>query len=177
MTETRSLSYIFNFKDYKKSLTIDSLLFRNLLPIEENMWNDLTQTFLDPTWLKKDRGEYHPMIIAIKIGILFHKYWLQVLEKGCSTLQVFGDSLLIINWEKQEQCCLTTRLRPFLAEVLRTISTFDNISLLHIYRKTNALVDQLSKEAAQLEYGTWHITEYIENGSFDYHRPFRKGQV
>jgi ribonuclease HI len=110
-------------------------------------------------------------IMALKLLLLF------AAEKGCTTLQVFGDSLLIIKWENQEHFCHIARLRPYLAEVLRIISTFDTISLSHIYRERNSLVDRLSKEAAQLEYGNWHITEHTENGSFEYHGPFQEGQI
>jgi hypothetical protein len=109
--------------------------------------------------------------MALKLLLLF------AAEKGCTSLQVFGDSLLIINWANHEQFCHIARLRPYLAEVLRIISTFDTISLSHIYRERNTLADRLSKEATQLEYGNWHITEHTTEGSFDYHRPFQDGQI
>jgi hypothetical protein len=48
--------------------------------VEENIWDDLTQVVSDFAWLKRDRREYHPMFIAIKICILIYKYWLQVLR-------------------------------------------------------------------------------------------------
>jgi ribonuclease HI len=91
-------------------------------------------------------------IMALKLLLLF------AVEKGCTSLQVFGDSLLIIKWVKQEHFCHTARLRPYLAEVLRIISTFDTISLSHIYRERNALADRLSKEATQAR--VWNLAYY-----------------
>jgi ribonuclease HI len=91
-------------------------------------------------------------IMALKLLLLF------ATEKGCTSLQIFGDSLIIINWANHEQLCHIARIRPYLAEVLRIISTFDTISLSHIYKERNTLAGRLSKEATQLEYGNWHIT-------------------
>jgi ribonuclease HI len=48
-------------------------------------------------------------LLALKLLLLF------AVEKGCNTLQVFGDSLLIINWVNQEQIFHITRLMPYLA--------------------------------------------------------------
>jgi hypothetical protein len=48
--------------------------------VEEKIWNDISQTFSDPTLLNQYRREYRPMFIAIKIDILIHEYCLQVLR-------------------------------------------------------------------------------------------------
>jgi hypothetical protein len=64
---------------------------------------------------------------------------------------------------------------PILEEVLRIITTFDTISFSHIYREQNKMADRLSKEASQLDYGSWHITEHTTGDNFDYHRPFQDG--
>jgi hypothetical protein len=84
----------------------------------------------------------------------------------------FRDSLLVINWVNQIQICHIYRLMHILEEVLRIITTFDSISFSHIYKERNKMVDRLSKEASQLDYGSWNITEHSTGGSFDYHRPF-----
>jgi ribonuclease HI len=110
-------------------------------------------------------------ILALKLLLLF------VVEKGCKTLQVFGDSLLIINWVNRKQNCHIARLLPILEEVMRIISTFDIITFSHIYREQNKMADRLSKEASQLEYGRWHIMKHTTEGSFDYHKPFQDGQL
>lgn len=109
-------------------------------------------------------------IIALKLLLLF------AVEKECKTLQVFGDSLLIIHWVNRVQRCHISPLLPILEEVMRIIPVFDSISFSHIYRERNQLADRLSKEASQLEYGRWHINEQSAEGSFDYyHRPFHEG--
>jgi ribonuclease HI len=108
-------------------------------------------------------------IMALKLLLLF------VVEKGCKTLQVFGDSLLVINWVNRVQICHISRLVPILEEVMRIITAFDSISFSHIYREWNKLADRLSKEASQLDYGSWHISEQSTGGSFEYHRPFQDG--
>jgi hypothetical protein len=68
--------------------------------------------------------------------------------------------------ELRNQNCHIARLLPILEEVLRIITTFDTISFSHIYREQNKMVDRLSKEASQLEYGRWHITEHTTEGQF-----------
>jgi ribonuclease HI len=107
-------------------------------------------------------------IMALKLLLLF------VVEKGCKTLQVFGDSMLIINWEKGVQRCHISHLVPIYEEVMRLINLFDTISFTHLYRERNRLADMLSKEASQLEYGHWHIEEQSAVGSSGYyHRKIR----
>jgi ribonuclease HI len=108
--------------------------------------------------------------MALKLLLLF------VVEKGCKTLQVFGDSLLIINWVNRVQRCHISHLVPIFEEVMRIITAFDSIYFSHIYREQNQLADRLSKEASQLDYGRWHINEQTAEGSFDYyHRSFHDG--
>jgi ribonuclease HI len=108
-------------------------------------------------------------LLALKLLLLF------VVEKGCKTLQVFGDSMLIINWENGVQRCHISRLVPIYEEVLRIINVFDSISFTHLYREQNQLADRLSKEASQLEYGRWYIEEQSAVGIHGfYHRPFHE---
>lgn len=78
-------------------------------------------------------------IMALKLLLLF------AAEKGISTLQVFGDSLIIINWANHAQLCHMTRLRPYLVEVLRIISTFDTLSLIFTGKGTPWLIDYPKK--------------------------------
>ena len=109
-------------------------------------------------------------IMALKLLLLF------VVEKECKIVHVFGDSLLIINWVNRVQRCHISCLVPIFEEVMRIITTFDSISFSHIYREHNQLVDRISKEASQLDYGRWHINEQTAKGTFDYyHRSFHDG--
>jgi ribonuclease HI len=79
-------------------------------------------------------------LMALKLLLLF------VVEQGCQSLQVFGDSLIIINWENGVHRCHISRLVPILEDVIRIKSLFDSISFTHIYRERNQLADELSKE-------------------------------
>ena len=75
------------------------------------------------------RSNNYSEIMALKLLLLF------VVEKDCKTLQVFGDSLLVINWVNRIQICHISRLVTILEEVMRIIIDFDSISLSHIYRE------------------------------------------
>ena len=109
--------------------------------------------------------------MALKLLLLF------AIEKGCRALQVFGDSLVIINWANGIHRFQISRLLPFLDDVTRIKRLFDNIFVSHIYRERNQLVDKLSKEATQLAYGLWHVTEHTLDGAQEYyHRPFHESQ-
>ena len=97
------------------------------------------------------------------------------LEQGCLSLQVFGDSMLVIEWEKETVQCHVMILLPILEEVFRIKQHFNYISFTHVYRERNGVADQLSKEATQwhLVFGIWRITVHSGEGSFSYyHRPF-----
>jgi ribonuclease HI len=110
-------------------------------------------------------------LMALKLLLLF------VVEQGCQTLQVFGDSLIIINWENGVHRCHISRLVPILEDVMHIKSFFDSISFTHIYRERNQLADRLSKEVAQLAFGQWYIEEQTVLGTHGfYHRPFHEIQ-
>jgi ribonuclease HI len=51
-------------------------------------------------------------LLALKLLLLF------AIEKGCRALQVFGDSLVIINWANGIHRCQISRLLPLLEDVL-----------------------------------------------------------
>jgi hypothetical protein len=107
--------------------------------------------------------------MALKLLLLFS------IEQGCRTLQVFGDSLVIINWINEKHRCQVSRLLPLLEDVIRIKNIFDTISFSHIYRERNQLADRLSKEATQLDYGQWYIAEITPTGTRGfYHRPFNE---
>jgi ribonuclease HI len=109
-------------------------------------------------------------LMALKLLLLF------ALEKGCRSLQVFGDSMVIINWEKEIQSCHIMRLLPILEEILILNHLFDSLSFKHVYREHNETTDRLSKEGTQLSMGQWRIEEHgIEGPCSHYHRPFHEG--
>ena len=67
-------------------------------------------------------------------------------EKGCRALQVFGDSMIVINWVTIAQRCHITILEPILEEVLNLKTHFDSVSIHHVYRECNHLVDAIPRK-------------------------------
>ena len=110
-------------------------------------------------------------LMSLRLLLLF------ALEQGCLSLQVFGDSMLVIEWAKETVQCHVMILLPILEEVFRIKQQFNHISFTHVYRERNGVADQLSKEATQwhLEFGIWRITVHSLEGSYSYyHRPFHE---
>lgn len=108
-------------------------------------------------------------LMSLKLLMLF------ALEQGCLSLQVFGDSLLVIDWAKEITHCHVMVLLPILEEVIRLKQSFDHITFTHIYRERNGMADQLSKAATQqdIALGTWRNTVHSPGGIFSYyHIPF-----
>jgi len=104
---------------------------------------------------------------TLKLLLLF------TVEQGCRSLQVFGDSLVIINWDIGVHGCHVSCLLPMLEDVLRIKILFDSISFSHIYRERNQLADGLSKEASQLTFRQWYNREHTSTGIHGfYHKPF-----
>ena len=94
-------------------------------------------------------------------------------EKGLLCLQIFGDSMLVINWLNNAQRCHNIQLTPILEDVAQLKSIFHLITFRHIYRERNVEADHCSKEAAGLYQTSWDIEEHGPNGAYHfYHRPF-----
>ena len=68
-------------------------------------------------------------------------------EKGLRRLQIFGDSMIVINWLNNAQRCHNILLTLILEEVSQLKATFDLITFRHIYRERNKEADRCSKEA------------------------------
>ena len=79
----------------------------------------------------------------------------------------------MINWFNAQAHCYTHTLIALLREVHVLKLLFDFISVHHIYKARNKVADKLSKEASELIWGTWHITEFNGSQIFRFfHRPF-----
>lgn len=102
--------------------------------------------------------------------LLLTKAW----EWGIQSLQVFGDSKIILEWEKGTQNCNILRLRPLLDEVIHLKSLFELISFVHVYRERNTVADRLSKKGAQLQTGEVKTECFLRDPGGSYHRPFRE---
>jgi ribonuclease HI len=110
-------------------------------------------------------------LMALKLLLLFTR------EKGIQQIQIFGDSMNVINWTRKHQTCHNIFLCPILEEIFRLLDTFDTVVISHVYRDKNLVADSLSKEGLQLSQGQWHITETKgEDTNAFYHRPFIEDQ-
>ena len=97
-------------------------------------------------------------------------------EKNCTHLQMFGDSIIVINWINKVQFCHSVFLNSILVETQRLLEELDTFSCRHVYREQNVEVHQLSKLGLTLPHGQWKILEQNnENFHEYYHRPFIEG--
>jgi ribonuclease HI len=92
-------------------------------------------------------------LMSRKLLLLFAK------EKNVNSLQIFGDSLNVINWVRKSQQCRNIHLLPILEEVQRLVGSFDTLTVHHVFRERNMVTDQPSKGGVQMGHGQWLITE------------------
>jgi ribonuclease HI len=95
------------------------------------------------------------------------------IEQGIHTIQLFGDSMNVINWVQKIQSCHNILLQPIMEEISTLLVSFDTFVIRHVYRNKNSIADALSKEGISLPYGHWHFSE--SNGDTTqnfFHRPF-----
>jgi ribonuclease HI len=78
-------------------------------------------------------------LMSLKL-LLFSK------EKNVTSLQVFGDSQVVVKWVQNQQQCHNILLLPILEEVQRLVVSFDIFEIHHVFRERNMEVDRLSKE-------------------------------
>ena len=95
------------------------------------------------------------------------------LEQGCRKLQIFGDSLIIINWVNKVHHCRNLALIIRYEKVNILWTNFDYISCRHVYKEINTDAHSLSKEGVKMEHGTWRFFENKEGEVYEFfHRPF-----
>ena len=98
-------------------------------------------------------------------------------ERGCKILQIFGDSMIVINWKNKVKKCLNITLVALYEEVQRLTSTFNVITCRHVYRERNNDACRISKEGIIREAGSWKFLEQRETEVYEfYHRPFIEPQ-
>jgi ribonuclease HI len=86
-------------------------------------------------------------LMSLKLLIAF------AIEKGCHSLNVFGDSLNVINWIKGTQRCTNTRLASLVEDIFRLQTTFDSLICQHVYRENNKEADREVERGASFGYG------------------------
>ena len=75
---------------------------------------------------------------------------------GLPYLHVFGDSSMIINWEKGESTLDMVNLEAWCNNTKKLISSFTYVDFSHVYREYNKRADTLSK--AGLKEVSGHLT-------------------
>ena len=109
-------------------------------------------------------------LLGLKLILIF------ALEKRCRTLNVYGDSMNVINWIKGIQHCRDMILDNILLSILAVIESYDIFSWEHVYKENNRSTDIALKAGLQLALGQWKIREQIDNTFHEYyHHPFIKG--
>ena len=95
------------------------------------------------------------------------------IERSCRQLQVFGDSMVVINWINITPKCRIDSLDALYEETIGSLSFFETISFTHVYRERNVEADKLSKKGLTLQWGEWKILEIKDSEATEYpHRPF-----
>eukprot|EP00253_Pinus_taeda_P012119 PITA_12119 len=95
------------------------------------------------------------------------------LSHQCTNLNIFGDSMVVVNWINNDSTCHSHTLSNLLYDALTLKDAFNYFSCLHIYIEHNCEADKLSKEASVLPRGEWLVVEQqgTEEHRF-YHRPY-----
>ena len=102
-------------------------------------------------------------LMSLKLLLIF------AVEKGCRNLNLFGDSMNVINWTKGTQHCRNIRLANILTSIKYVLNSFVSFSCRHVYRDNNKEVDKASKEGLQMALGIWKIREHREGITHKYY--------
>jgi ribonuclease HI len=106
-------------------------------------------------------------LMSLKLLIAF------AIEKDCHSLNVFGDSMNVINWIRGTQRCINTRLATIVEDINFLQTSFDSLTCRHVYRERNKEADRRSKEGVHLALGQWKVTEVHNEHVQEYlHQPF-----
>ena len=82
---------------------------------------------------------------------------------GLSYLYVFGDSSLIINWDKDESTLTMVNLDASRLDTRKLISLFTHVDFSHVFREHNKRVDTLFKEGILMATGRLTFMETCED--------------
>jgi hypothetical protein len=88
--------------------------------------------------------------------------------EGVKPIQIFGDSMLVINWIRKSQICHNIVLIPLLDEVFKNLDTFDSF-VQHVYRERNSEEYSLSKVGLNMDYGKWMIIGLKDDSQHEFY--------
>ena len=91
---------------------------------------------------------------------------------GIPLLNIFGDSLVIINWENRISSLDSPSLDHWCKDIKSQMNSFSHLTIKHIYREHNQQAECLSRKALVLALGYGLFTEYLD-GMIDYHGNFQ----
>ena len=77
-------------------------------------------------------------------------------------MNIFGDSSVIINWEKGISTLTTLDLEAWCKNIKELTTLFTTIDYQHVYREYNEKADFLSKEALKFPTDLLTFIEYYE---------------
>ena len=80
---------------------------------------------------------------------------------GIPLLHVFGDSSVIIKWEKGSTALSPPERFHWCRETRKLFTCFPDLSFIHIYREHNQIADRLSKTALSLAPGFGSYSEFF----------------
>ena len=83
-------------------------------------------------------------------------------EIGISTLHVYGDSFVIINWENEKEALSSLDLDAWCLNVFKLKAHFLTLDFQHVYREHNEWAYSLSKEVLPVAIGLLSFTKYYE---------------
>ena len=81
---------------------------------------------------------------------------------GLPKIQVFGDSYVIINWEKGTTSLTPPDLVHWCRDIRKLSTYFLELSFGHVYREHNQIADNLSKKALTFALGSGFYSEFYD---------------
>ena len=83
-------------------------------------------------------------------------------EIGLPNLHIFGDSYVVINWEKEVSSLSIVSLEAWCNNIRGLIASFSYVDFKYVYREHNEREDSLSKEGLLLTLGHLTLSEFCE---------------
>ena len=106
--------------------------------------------------MSNNQAECYSLLLACQISK----------EKGYKSIQIFGDSKMLINVLNSADQLNNAALNKILPRTRNILKKFDRIASFHILRDLNHLADALANKACLLTQGFLRI-----NGETSYHHP------
>jgi hypothetical protein len=99
---------------------------------------------------------------------------------GCNNLDMYDDPKINIGWLKCSKNTTSIMHQASMKETKDKIALFHGISITQIFRELNSEVEQLVKDAVQLDPGVLqfeHIVEGISTTHLDFFSDYMDGEV